>query len=55
MTPIRKTIQEYLVARAAEGKAPRTLEVYGARLRRFAEELRLPRVSWLVASPSSLS
>ena len=37
MTPIRKTIQEYLVARAAEGKAPRTLEVYGARLRHFAK------------------
>lgn len=35
MTAIHESIKEYLAAMAAEGKAPRTLEVYSTRLRRF--------------------
>lgn len=37
MTAIYGAIGDYLVAVTAEGKADRTLEVYGARLRRFAD------------------
>lgn len=37
MIAIHRATEEYLAAQAAEGKASRTLEVYGARLRRFAD------------------
>ena len=37
MAAIYESIEEYLAALAAEGKARGTVEVYGARLRRFAD------------------
>lgn len=37
MTAMHRAIEEYLAALAAEGKARCTVEVYGARLRRFAD------------------
>ena len=37
MTATHRSIADYLSAQAVEGKAGRTLEVYGARLRRFAD------------------
>ncbi|HEX77110.1 MAG TPA: tyrosine-type recombinase/integrase [Dehalococcoidia bacterium] len=37
MTAIHRVVGEYLAALAVEGKAERTLKVYGARLRRFAD------------------
>jgi integrase/recombinase XerD len=37
MTAIHSTIDDYVAALAIEGKAKCTVEVYGARLRRFAE------------------
>jgi len=37
MTAIHNSVGDYLTGLAVEGKAPRTLEVYGARLRRFAD------------------
>ena len=51
MTAIHRAIEEYLAAQATEGKAERTLEVYGARLRRFADW----RIAQGKAEPESLS
>lgn len=42
MRTVNQGIEGYLAALAAEGKARCTVEVYGARLRRFADLVRQP-------------